>query len=184
MIYQGIFEDINGGKHLLRIGTSGDVVALKFGGSPFVTTMDESDSNIYMPVKCQADTIGLVAVDTDYMFGLYTGDAHGMPVTLYRGEVVNPATVEWVGYVSPSLYDIGYTKYLEALDVDCVDGLATLAEYKYKPIGSNAGIVSLLDLVRHCIAKCGCYTMMVMSTNTRLSDTDTRDLWQIGRAHV
>ena len=178
MIYQGIFEDINGGKHLLRIGTSGDVVALKFGGSPFVTTMDESDSNIYMPVKCQAGTIGLVAVDTDYMFGLYTGDAHGMPVTLYRGEVVNPAAVEWVGYVSPSLYDIGYTKYLEALDVDCVDGLATLAEYKYKPIGSNAGIVSLLDLVRHCIAKCGCYTMMVLSTNTRLSSTDTRDLWQ------
>lgn len=178
MIYQGIFEDINGGRHLLRIGTSGDVVALKFGGSPFVTTMDESDGSIYMPVKCQAGTIGLVAVDTDYMFGLYTGDAHGMPVTLYRGEVVNPAAVEWVGYVSPSLYDIGYTKYLEALDVDCVDGLATLAEYKYKPIGSNAGIVSLLDLVRHCIAKCGCYTMMVLSTNTRLSSTDTRDLWQ------
>lgn len=178
MIYQGIFEDINGGKHLLRIGTSGDVVALKFGGSPFVTTMDESDGSIYMPVKCQAGTIGLVAVDTDYMFGLYTGDAHGMPVTLYRGEVVNPAAVEWVGYVSPSLYDIGYTKYLEALDVDCVDGLATLAEYKYKPIGNNAGIVSLLDLVRHCIAKCGCYTMMVLSTNTRLSSTDTRDLWQ------
>lgn len=178
MIYQGIFEDVNGNNHLLRIGTTGEVQTLKFGGSPFVTTMDESDSSIYIPVKCQAGTIGLVAVDTEYMFGLYTGDAHGMPVTLYRGEVVNPATIEWVGYITPSLYDIGYTKYLEELDVDCVDGLATLEQYKYKPIGNNAGIVTLIDLVRHCIAKCGCYTMMVMSTNTRLSDTDTRDLWQ------
>lgn len=178
MIYQGIFEDDNGNNHLLRIGTTGEVQTLKFGGSPFVTTMDESDSNIYMPVKCQAGTIGLVAVDTEYMFGLYTGDAHGMPVTLYGGSVVNPATIEWVGYITPSLYDIGYTKYLEELDVDCVDGLATLEQYKYKPIGNNAGIVTLIDLVRHCIAKCGCYTMMVMSTNTRLSDTDTRDLWQ------
>lgn len=178
MIYQGIFEDINGGRHLLRIGTTGEVQTLNFGGSPFVTSMDESDGNIYTPVKCQAGTIGLVAVDTDYMFGLYTGDAHGMPVTLYKGEVVNPAKVEWVGYVTPSLYDIGYTHYVEDLDVDCVDGLATLEQYKYKPIGNNAEIVSLLDLVRHCVAKCGCYSMMVLSTATKLGSSDARDLWQ------
>lgn len=177
MIYQGIFEDVNGDRHLLRIGTTGDVVELKFGGSPFVTTMDESDSSLYMPVKCQAGTIGLVAVDTNYMFGLYTGDAHGMPVTLYRGETVNPATVEWVGYITPSLYDIGYTKFLEELSVDCVDGLATLSSYKYKPIGTSAGIHTLLDIVRHCVDKCGCYTMMVLSTASRLSSTDTRNLW-------
>lgn len=178
MIYQGIFEDINGNRHLLRIGTTGEVQTLNFGGSPFVTSMDESDGNIYTPVKCQAGTIGLVAVDTDYMFGLYTGDAHGMPVTLYKGEVVNPAKVEWVGYVTPSLYDIGYTHYVEDLDVDCVDGLATLEQYKYKPIGTNAEIVSLLDLVRHCVAKCGCYSMMVLSTATKLGSSDARDLWQ------
>ena len=180
MIYQGIFEDINGQKHLLRVGSTGDTVTLKFGGSPFVTSMDASDGVLYKPVKCQAGTIGLIAVDTDYMFGLYTGDAHGMPVTLYRGSVVNSANIEWVGYVTPSLYDIGYTKYLEALDVDCVDGLATLEQYKYKPVDSvnGAAIVTLLDLMRHCIQKAGCYTMMVMSTATKLSSTDTRDLWQ------
>ena len=177
MKYQGTFLDVNGGYHTLVIGSAGDTVDLKFGASPFVTSMAESDM-LYTPVKCQAGTIGLVAVGTNYMFGLYTGDAHGMPVTLYSGQVVNPATIEWVGYVTPSLYDIGYTKYLEELDVDCVDGLATLESYKYKPIGTAAGIVTLLDLVRHCIAKAGCYTMMKLSTATKLSSTDTRDLWQ------
>jgi len=176
MKYQGTFLDVNGNYHTLVVGSTGDTVDLKFGESPFVTSMAESDM-LYTPVKCQAGTIGLVAVGTNYMFGLYTGDAHGMPVTLYSGQVVNPATIEWVGYVTPSLYDIGYTKYLEELDVDCVDGLATLESYKYKPIGTTAGIHSLLDIVRHCIAKCGCYNIMVLSTASRLSSTDTRNLW-------
>ena len=148
--------------------TTGEVQTLKFGGSPFVTTMDESDSSIYMPVKCQAGTIGLVAVDTEYMFGLYTGDAHGMPVTLYSGSVVNPATIEWVGYITPSLYDIGYTKYLEELDVDCVDGLATLEQYKYKPIGNNAGIVCCWYNPNH----------LENTKNVRI-DYEIDDLWQL-----
>lgn len=152
-IYRGQFKDIYGSLFTLDIGDTGTVVNLKFSASPFVTTMDQSDDIIYKPARYQSATVGLLVSGSDYHFGIYSGSAQGMKVTLKNSLDV----VLWVGYVSPSMYNIGYAKALETLDVDCIDGLSTLQYYKYEPISGSPGIHTLKDILRHCVQKCGCY---------------------------
>lgn len=159
---QGAFEDINGVWHWVRISGSGSDEVLKFGASPFVTQMDGGDDTIYKPAKYQGATIGLIASGSDYLFNLYTGDAKGIAVTLTNEE----GDVEWVGYVTPSLYNIGYVTADEPLSVDCIDGLSVLQYYKYEPIGASSDIQGLLDIVTHCVKKCGCYAKLVVDQST------------------
>lgn len=162
---QGAFEDVNGVWHWVRITGSGSDETLQFGASPFVTQMDSGEGTIYKPVKYQGATIGLIATGSNYLFGLYTGDPKGLAVKLTHEE----GDVEWVGYVTPSLYNIGYVAADEPLSVDCIDGLSVLQYYKYEPIGAASGIHGLLDIVAHCVKKCGCYTKLVVDQSTWIS---------------
>ncbi len=163
-MHSGIFQDIEGFNWTLTIDGTTGTHDLKFGGTPFKTSMSESEGIIYKPAKYQGATIGLIAEGSDYLFGLYTSDPHGHKVTLK--DFSN--AVAWVGYITPSLYDIGYTKRIEELEVDCIDGLSTLSYYKYEPISASAGIHSLLDIIRHCVAKCGCYSNIVYYNTTTI----------------
>ena len=174
MRFQGTFDDIHDNPHTLTIGTSGEITPLTFGESPFTSSMDESDSTIYKPVKCQAGTIGLVATGANYLFGLYTGDAHGNPVTLTDKNGV----VEWTGFITPSLYDIGYNAYREEFSVDCLDGLSTLQYYKYTPIGTVADTHRLLDIVVHCLKKCGCYSTANIAAPLRRGASSVNSVWE------
>ncbi len=173
-MYTAQFRDINGDLFTLTIGNSGETLPLRLGGTPFTTSMGQSDDTLYKPVKSQAATIGLIAQTDDYYFGLYTGDAHGNKVTLTD----STGTIRWVGYVTPSLYSIGYTRYLEELSVDCIDGLATLQYYRYTPIHTAADVHTLLDVVCHCIRKCGCYNAVELSAVTKRTPGSTLSVWE------
>lgn len=163
-MHSGIFKDIEGYNWTVTIDGTTGTHDLQFSGTPFTTSMSESDDIIYKPAKYQGGTIGLLSQGTDYLFDLYTSDPQGRKVTVI--DFTNQ--VAWVGYITPSLYDIGYAKAVEPLSVDCVDGLSTLSYYKYEPIGAEAGIHSLLDIIRHCVAKCGCYSTIIYYDTTTI----------------
>ena len=173
--YQGIFTDVNGNEHTIYIeGDTNEAYPLTLGEKPFVSTMNSDDGTIYKPVKLQAGTIGLVAVDENYYFDIYTGDAQGRPVQVTDAN----GALEWTGYITPSLYDIGYVTYREELSVDCLDGLSTLQYYRYAPINSAAGIATLLDVVLHCIERCGCYSRVYLADVTRMTSAATSSVWE------
>jgi hypothetical protein len=50
-------------------------------------------------------------------------------VELY--EVGNSDTLMWTGYVTPNLYDQGFSKHIEEVQVECIDALSTLQYFKY-----------------------------------------------------
>ena len=171
MLYKGSFYDKDNTKlYQLTINVDdGDSAEqeLLFSGNPFTTDLENSDNTIFKPVKYQSATIGLLAFEDDYKFNLYSATAQHNKVTLTDGE-----TVKWVGYVTPSLYDIGYEARYEDLDIDCIDGLSTLQYYKYEALDDMKSSKSLLDIILHILKKCNCYNNLYIQKNVTLDNEE------------
>lgn len=140
---------------------------LKLSGNPFVASVKGSEKHIYSPIRCGGATVGLLTKDC--IFDLYSGQAQGVKVTLYSGE--NSESVEWVGYVSPTMYDQGYDEEWEELDIDCVDGIAVLKDVLFKDDQKN--IRTFLDIIFRCLKTSGCYSVFFVSDNVQMNDVAT-----------
>lgn len=129
MIYSGTFESVNNTRYRVDIKTGGNQrQELTLSGSPFVTQMDQSDDIIYTPAKYQTATVGFIT--PDYNLDIYSPAAQGTKVELY--EIGNSDTLMWTGYVTPNLYDQGFSKHIEEVQVECIDALSTLQYFKYE----------------------------------------------------
>ena len=171
MIYQGKFADSEDVKHTVRIFTgwspsyspSNDTtVAITMGETPFITTMDSGDDTIYKPMKCTGATIQIVS--ESYLFDIYSATAQGTKVELRNASNL----VEWVGFATPNLYDMGY-QAIETIEIECIDGLSTLQYIKYTPVGQTKAVRSFSEIVRHILQQCHCYYNFYVSANSGLS---------------
>ena len=171
MIYQGKFKDFEGSTHTLKIFTgwspsynanNDTTTDITLGETPFVTTMDSGDDTIYKPLKCTGATIQVVT--EGYMFDIYSATAHGTKVELRSASNL----VEWVGFATPNLYDMGY-QAIETIEVECIDGLSSLQYIKYTPVGSTKAVRSFAEIVRHILQQCHCYSKCYVSSNSGIS---------------
>ena len=170
MIYEGIFTDMCGMKHTVRIYTgwsptynadNDTTTAITLGETPFVTTMDSGDDTIYKPLKCTGGTIQVVT--EGYLFDVYSATAQGTKVVVRNALNV----IEWTGYATPNLYDMGY-QALETIEIECIDGLSTLQYIKYTPVGGTRAVHSFAEIVRHILRQCNCYTRIYFTSNVTL----------------
>lgn len=164
MIHQGKFRDIKNNLYSVTITTEEGfaITELEFNGSPFVASIEGGDV-LYKPARYTSATIGLICRNNHYLFDVYSGKPQGTKVEVMRGN--SPI---FVGYAEPTLYNIGYETNLEELNIDCVDGLATLQYFKYEPIDGVAGIHTIGDIVKHCVLKCNCYKTIVYDKATNI----------------
>ena len=163
MRYIGYFRDIKDVLYKVEVattkGTSSKEVTL--GVPPFTTKMDNSDDNIYKPVKYQGATIAMISDGT--ALDIYSGGARGVAVTLYRGD-----EIVWKGYASPSTYDQGYTLPKEELDIDCIDGLSVLKYIKYTAVDNIKKVESFKNIIDHLLTECGTYKNFYWPTCMRI----------------
>lgn len=171
MIYQGQFADSADTTHTVKIYTgwsptyneaNDTVVPITMGETPVITTMDSGDDTIYKPMKCTGATIQVVT--EDYLFDIYSPTAQGTKVVVTGLANI----VEWVGFVTPNLYDMGY-KAIETIEIECIDGLSTLQYIKYTPVGESKGVCSFREIIDHILAQCNCYTNFYVSDNTGIA---------------
>lgn len=166
MIYKGQFRSKDNTLYTVKITTEGTTQSkeITLGGTPFVTSM--LGDGIYKPAKYTGATVAIVT--PSYHFDIYSGKAQGTKVELYKGN-----SVEWTGYATPNLYDMGFTKYKETIEIECIDALSTLQYIKYNAPKRN--IVSFYDIINKTIKECNAYTGFVVSANTQLNKdiTDT-----------
>lgn len=172
MQYIGQFSDIQDNIHFLTFEVVGDSAStsidIDLADNPFTTDMDASSDNLYKPVKCQNAVARILTKGLDdYMFNLYSSGAKDVKVTLRQGD-----NIEWVGYVEPSLYDIGYVYEREVLEVNCIDGLSILQFLKYEPIGEEKGIYSLKNIIAHIAKQCECYSHLYLAQNLFISEQE------------
>lgn len=174
MIYKGYFRDIkNDDLHTVVITTDGSSIEkeITLGATPFTTEMDSSNDTIYQPAKYQSATVKFIT--PDYNLDIYNKTAQGTKVELYKG-----STLLWTGYATPNLYDMGFEKPKEEVDIDCIDALSTLQYVKFLPITKNADGKAVLDksvdsfanIIQYLLKQCKAYTKFYVSNNTQLSD--------------
>lgn len=114
MIYKGQFRSKDNTLYTVKITTEGTTQSkeITLGGTPFVTSM--LGDGIYKPAKYTGATVAIVT--PSYHFDIYSGKAQGTKVELYKG-----SSIEWTGYATPNLYDMGFTKYKETIEIECID---------------------------------------------------------------
>ena len=184
-VYQGYFRSIhNNTLYTVRIRTekgSGTMDDVSLGPSPFTTTMESGGGTIYSPVKSQSATIQVVA-DTSthgYFFDFYSSTPKQNKVILCKGNVskttpdasIADASIMFIGYVSPNVYDSDYNHDYETWDVECVDGLSVLKNYDYVPADSSTkGFISFSKLIHNLLSKCGCYKYWYISDALKITE--------------
>ena len=171
MIYNGYFRQRKTDKlYNVRLTTSNGTTTkeITLGGSPFVTEMDTSSDIIYQPIKYQTATVEVVT--EDYMFDIYSSGAQDTKV-----ELITNNEIQWVGYVRPNLYDMGFEKRRECIEVECGDALTTLKYIPYRT--SEKKVRSFLYIINKLIKSCNAYKGFYISDNIQLdSATSTNSL--------
>lgn len=173
MKYIGEFRNIDNVLYRVEIVTnnndtmSRDIV---LSDTPFSTDMDTADENIYTPIRCQGATVSVVTrTATDYMFDVYSGSAKGTKVNLYSNN-----QLVWGGYASPVIYNNGYTSIHEELEIEAVDGLSILKNYKYN--APNKQITSFVNIINKILSVCEVYTGFYISSANKLTSGDNTSL--------
>lgn len=172
--YLGTFTDTDKHPYYVTMTTSGSgQVFLNFmNETPFETEMDTSGDILYEPIKRQSGTMHILTDNlTDYKFDLYSPTAKNTKI------IINDENSKRVfaGYVTPSMYDIGFTKEREELNIDVIDGLSVLQYYKYTPIGESRQNRSMLEIIMKCLNECEVYSGLYLAKNLHLASGDTSE---------
>lgn len=167
MKYTGQFKNIDNTLYQVDIYTNGaGTTELTFGSDPFVITYNDGDT-IYKPIKMSNATCSVLS--TDYMFDIYTSTIQGVKMVLTN---VDSNKIDWVGYVTPNLYTQDWEIELEKINIEAVDAISTLEQFKYKSIDVvNKKIKSFEDIIISIIKKCNCYNHIYINQNSSLNET-------------
>jgi hypothetical protein len=169
MTYQGEFCDINSNEYILEVitksGESSSVTKLTLGGDPFVTSMDASADTIYTPIKGVGATIGLIM--QDYNPDFYSAGAADNRVNLYKN-----GKIEWIGFITPNLYDQPYDYEKEDLQLECRCAISALQDFKYEAKARK--VKSFLDVIIDMLNKIDCYS--AIRCNSKMSLNNSNEL--------
>ena len=156
MKYIGQFRDKKDTLHTITITTKvgTGTTNLVLSTSPFVEELEGDENTIFKPCKYSSATVRILA--KDYMWDMYQSKAQDVSVVL-TDEVGN---VEWTGYVTPNMYDMGYESDKEELEIECIDALSTLQYFKYTSVEGKAKTKSFLDIIKNILRSKTPYTYL------------------------
>jgi len=166
MIYTGQFKNISNTLYQVDInvndGNSGTSEII-FSDEPFKIELN-TNSTIYEPLKLSNATCTIIS--DSYNFNLYSATAQGTKMTL---KDVDNNLIKWVGYLTPNIYTQGFEQHYESIELEAIDGLSTLDNYKFETVDLvNRKIKSFEDLLIHIIKKCNCYSKIYVNENNYL----------------
>ncbi len=171
MKYQSEFTALNGTNYKVEIDTQSGSGTKTFilGGSPFVTSMDSDGKTIYAPIKSTGATVEMVT--SEMPFDLYSGQSTQIKVTLTN---TTANKVEWVGFVTPCAYDMGFDEERETIEIECVDGLAVLKDMPYR--STDKDVDTFLNVVFKCLKRSGCYKNLYVTDNIQMTANGTESV--------
>lgn len=156
MNYKGTFRDKKDNLHTItistKVGTGTSNIVLST--SPFVEELESDGTSIFKPCKYSSATVRILA--KDYMWDIFQSKAQDVSVKLTDEQ----GNVEWTGFVTPNLYNMGYEADKEEIEVECIDALSTLQYFKYTSIESQPKTKSFLDIIKHILKDKTPYTYM------------------------
>ena len=178
MKYIGEFYSIDSTLYKIEIENkkSGTNKNIKLSSSPFISSIEgDDDLIVYSPIKCGGATISILTESFNPDF--YAGTPKEVKVTL-TNETLNK--VEWIGYITPTMYSQGFDLELEELQLDCVDGIAVLKNIKYQSDVDSEGnpkreIKTFSQIIAFCLKQSECYKNLYISDNVQLESSTSND---------
>lgn len=166
MIYTGQFKSINNTLYQVDInvndGNNGTSEII-FSDEPFKIELNSNDT-IYEPLKLSNVTCTIIS--DSYNFNLYSATAQGTKMTLRD---VDNNMIKWVGYLTPNIYTQGFEQHYESIELEAIDGLSTLDNFKFESIEINKKIRTFEELIIHLVKKCNCYSKIYVNENNCIS---------------
>ena len=123
MASQKSFISLDGEQYTLIIEGVNPVPTLPLSDDP-ISTDEDSDSDMFMPVRTQSGYIRLLSTDKTTWRQLIPASATAMPVKLMRG-----STIAWQGYVQTGTYGTTWPAIYEDFELPIVCGLSVLESF-------------------------------------------------------
>lgn len=166
--YISEFTSINGIDYSIEITTEKGNGTTNFilGGTPFITEMDSDGKTIYSPIKTTGATITMIT--NSIPFDIYSGRAQGTKV-----EVKSNDKIVYIGYITPCAYNQGFDAELEEVEIECVDGIATLKEI---PFSRSNDINTFGNIIFNCLKKAKCYKRFYITDNVQLTENGNESI--------
>ena len=150
MKYKGQFKRTNDDTIQVDIITGGlttPVVDLTFAGESPIIINQTSNDGLFTPIKSRGCTITVVTQD-EY-WNMYSASSHGTKVTVTN--VTRDNDVLFNGYLTPCEYNQPLI-YLNEIELEAVDTVSTLHDYKYTYInGNESQLVSIKKIIKHIL---------------------------------
>lgn len=153
--YRGYFRAFDNNDlfevQLIKDDTTSFTEVMMAGEEPFVVTYDNSNT-IYDPVRTSKATIKVV--NNVYMDDIFSPYAQGTKVIL-KNNTKN--TIEWVGYLTPRIYNQGYDQEYEVIELEAEDCLSTLQyiDYIEDVTAHTKDIVTFKSILNRICDACG-----------------------------
>jgi hypothetical protein len=175
MTYIGQFQNISGTNYQIEFdiknssSSSSGTAEIIFSEAPIRIEYNNNDNNLYEPFKLSNASIEIIS--DVLLTDLYNSKAQDVKCTLSN---LDTNKIEWVGYVTPNVYNQPFTNEYEKITIEAIDGLSTLKNYVYTQIDSdNMKVKSFRDIIIHCISKCNCYSNIYVNQNYSIEDPST-----------
>lgn len=164
--FRSVYNDI-----LYSVKIMSDMVASKAteitlsGDEPFVVKYNESDTP-FEPFRNSTATIKIIS--DNYFEDILPSKTKDRKVILTNE---NDGTVVWCGYLTPKIYDMGYTECNEEIELEASDCVSILQYLDYEPF-KNKGIINLHNVISRLCTATGLLKGYYFSNTKMLDDTD------------
>lgn len=145
--YNGFFNSLQCRKYEVRITPSGATGSYEeiplAGNEPFVVRYETSKTP-FDPVRTSTASINVV--NDEYLYDALSNCAQGTKIELLDITEPSSATTEWIGYLTPKVYNAGYDSCWESFDLEAADTVSSLQYIDYTEI-SGGGITSIKKII-------------------------------------
>ena len=152
--YRGYFNSLSCKNYEVRITPSGDTSAYQeimlAGDEPFVVRYKTSETP-FDPVRTSTATINIVR--DDYLEDALSNCAQGTKVELLDITTPNSPVTLWIGFLTPKVFDAGYSNCYESFSLEAADCISSLQYVDYEEI-NGGGITSILDILAQICDAC------------------------------
>ena len=169
--YISEFTSIIGTNYKIEIdtekGSNNDFFTL--AGTPIVTSMDSDGKTMYAPIKSVGATITILTETLP--FDIYSGNSIGTKITFT--DTTNNK-IKFIGYVTPCAYSQGFDRQKEAIEIECIDGIAVLKDLPYRT--NNKDIKTFLQIIFNCLKRSNCFRYLYINDNVQFTSTGTESI--------
>lgn len=146
MAYQQSFISLDGETFTLRIDGVTPSAALPLSDEP-ISTDEDSDSDMFMPVRTQSGYIRILSTDKTTWRQFIPSSATAMPVTLKKG-----TAIVWQGYVQTGTYGTTWPAIYEDFELPIVCGLSVLESFDVD-VNGPGDVVTIGQLLAYLFGK-------------------------------